>query len=72
MLAVLGVQEKDAGLYICTQGMKELVQVHLIVLTGKYHLGLMEAKEQCSFPPQSDTILSVAAIADQNQKVKST
>lgn len=60
-LALLRVQEKDAGLYICTQRKKELVQVHLTVLTGEYHLGLLDAEEQCSLRPQSDTILSAAA-----------
>lgn len=48
-LAVLRVQEKDAGLYICTRQTKELVQVDLVVLTGRQHLQLMDAEEQCSF-----------------------
>lgn len=50
-LAVLRVQEKDAGRYICTQQMKELVQIDLIVVTGKYQSQFTDAEEQCSFPP---------------------
>lgn len=52
-LVLSSVQAEDVGLYTCTEGAQELVQVHLGVVTGKYHLGLIGAGERCLFPPQS-------------------
>lgn len=60
-LVLLGVQATDAGQYMCTLMELEVVQMYLAVVTSKYHSGLMGAGERCSFPPQSETLLSVAA-----------
>lgn len=38
-LVLSRVQVEDVGVYTCTEGVQELVQVHLGVVTGKYHLG---------------------------------
>lgn len=36
-LVLSRVQVEDVGVYTCTEGVQELVQVHLDVVTGKYH-----------------------------------
>lgn len=39
-LVMRQVQVEDVGLYTCTQGSRTLVQVHLDVVTCKYHIEL--------------------------------
>lgn len=67
-LVLSGVQATDAGQYMCTQMQKEMVQMYLAVVTSKYHSGLMGAGERRSFPPQSETLLSVAAPSGRDAK----
>lgn len=60
-LVLLRVQDLDVGQYLCRLGSREMVQIYLAVVTSKYHSGLTGAGERCSLPPQSETLLPVAA-----------
>lgn len=69
-LVLSRVHTEDVGLYICTEGAQELVQVHLGVVTGRYHLGLIGAGERCLFPPQSPPGRGCTKHKVQGQKVQ--
>lgn len=68
-LVLLGVQEVDAGYYMCTVMELEVVQIYLAVLTSKYHSGLMDAREPVFIPSSvRDTAVRGCTLRSRRQK----